>query len=384
MVAARSRRGGPLVALAMVLGCWVAMRVAIEAYGGPPAHAEMPADELTRFSDYRETPRRAASAKAPESDDAGLSFHSPQQGKALASPGFAPPPARGFEPFEPAAQPHVASPQREPAALPVRVAAGHQLMWMAALSRMPLPNGFAAVPTVPRAMPAPFYPSEAPRARSQRWSADGWVLMRRGARGSLAAGPTPAIYGASQAGAVLRYRLSPQSGNRPEAFVRLSSALISPADKEAAVGLSARPIAALPLRAMAELRFSDQSGATRIRPAAMVVTELHPIELPFETRAEFYGQAGYVGGHNATAFADGQARVDRRVAQIGKAELRAGAGAWAGGQKGAARVDAGPSAVLGVPVGAGGSARLGLDWRLRLAGDAEPGSSLALTLSAGF
>jgi hypothetical protein len=135
---------------------------------------------------------------------------------------------------------------------------------------------------------------------------------------------------------------------------------------------------------MAELRLSDQAGATRLRPAALLVTELQPIVLAHEARAEFYGQAGYVGGREATLFADGQARIDRHIVQIGRAELRGGAGAWAGAQKGAARLDAGPSAVLGVPVGERGSARLGLDWRMRVAGDARPGSGLALTLSAGF
>ncbi len=262
--------------------------------------------------------------------------------------------------------------------MPVSVAAGHQLMWMAALSRLPLPAGFGAA--APRAVPVPFYPAGAAR----RWSADGWLLLRRGAGGALAAGPTPATYGASQTGAVLRYRLAPQSRHRPEAYLRLTSALNSPTDKDAAVGLSARPVAALPLRAMAELRLSEQAGATRLRPAALVVTELHPIDLPYAARAEFYGQAGYVGGRNATPFADGQARIDKRIAQLGKAELRAGAGAWAGAQKGAARLDAGPSAVLGLPAGAGGTARLGLDWRMRIAGDAQPGSGVALTLSAGF
>jgi hypothetical protein len=166
--------------------------------------------------------------------------------------------------------------------------------------------------------------------------------------------------------------------------LRVASALNSPRDKEVAVGLSARPVSSLPFRALAELRVSDQSGSARVRPAALVVTEIQPVDLPHQTRAEFYGQAGYVGGHNATAFADGQARLDRQVAQIGKAELRAGGGIWAGAQKGAARIDAGPSATLGMPIAGGAAARLGLDWRLRVAGDAQPGSGLAVTLSAGF
>ncbi len=268
--------------------------------------------------------------------------------------------------------------------LSVSAAAGHQLMWMAALSRLPLPAGFGIAQPAMKAAPVPFYPADASRDGSRRWSADGWLLLRGGSGGSLAAGGAPATLGASQAGAVVRYRLSQASQHRPQIYARLSSALNRPADREAAVGLSARPVPKLPLRALAELRLSDQSGGTHLRPAALVHTELQPVDLPHRTRAEFYGQAGYVGGRNATAFADGQARLDRHVADIGKAELRLGAGAWAGAQKGAARLDAGPSATLGVPVGQGGAARLGLDWRLRVAGDAEPGSGVALTLTAGF
>lgn len=319
MAAARSRRGGPLVALALVLGCWVGARVAFASYGGPPAFAEMPGTEMHRFAQYREAAPGNLPAPQPETTGEARAYGLPSQSTVLASPRFAPPPATAFAPLEPARQQHAAMPPEKPAALPVSVAASHQLMWMAALSRLPLPAGFAVAP--PRAVPAPFYPAGASRAGSRRWSADGWLLLRRGAGGSLAAGPTPATYGASQAGAVLRYRLSPQSGHRPEAYLRLSSALKSSADKEAAIGLSARPLPALPLRAMAELRLSDHAGITRLRPAALVVTELRPLDLPYATRAEFYGQAGYVGGRNATPFADGQARIDKRIAQLGKAEL---------------------------------------------------------------
>lgn len=378
----RPRRGGPLVALGLVLGCWVAVRVAMTSLGGPLAHAGMPETQIERLVDHLETvPRRtpAVEFEAPGERTGSRSEPSP----ALR---FAPPPASGFLPFEPALPaPAVAAPQ-ERAALPVSMAAGHQVLWMAALSRMPLPTGFsfAAAAASPRAAPAPFFPAGATGARSGRWSADGWLLWRQGGSGRLAAGARPATYGASQAGAVLRYRLSPQNRHRPEAYLRLSSALGSPPDRDAAAGISARPVAALPLRAMVELRLSDQAGSSRLRPAAMIVSELQPVDLPHGTRAEFYGQAGYVGGRRATPFADGQARFDARVAQIGRAELRAGAGAWAGAQKGAARLDAGPSAVLGMPVGEGGSARLGLDWRMRVAGDARPGSGVALTLSAGF
>jgi hypothetical protein len=100
-------------------------------------------------------------------------------------------------------------------------------------------------------------------------------------------------------------------------------------------------------------------------------------------QAEIYGQAGYVGGYAASAFADGQARITRPVAAIGSANIRLGAGLWGGAQKGAARVDMGPSAELVLPLGRG-TAHLKADWRLRVAGQAKPGSGPTLTLSAGF
>jgi hypothetical protein len=64
--------------------------------------------------------------------------------------------------------------------------------------------------------------------------------------------------------------------------------------------------------------------------------------------------------------------------------VRAGAGAWGGAQKGASRLDLGPAATMGLGLGASASARLALDWRFRVTGDAAPSSGPALTLSAGF
>lgn len=115
----------------------------------------------------------------------------------------------------------------------------------------------------------------------------------------------------------------------------------------------------------------------------MAVTEIPPVSLPGKARAEFYAQAGYVGGAGATPFADGQLRIDGRVVQAGPLEVRAGAGAWGGVQRDAARFDVGPAVTLGVSQSAA-SARIGLDWRFRVAGTARPASGPALTVSAGF
>jgi len=248
----------------------------------------------------------------------------------------------------------------------------HVLLWMAAVSDLPLPPG----------MPVPA--AGTTRRRSGRWSGDGWLLVRPdGAGAALAAGlPT---YGASQMGAVLRYRLG--SGRpAPTAYLRATAALDS-GERGLAAGLSARPLAGVPLRLMAEGRadrFVD--GRVRARAAVLAVTEMAPVTLPGRVRAEFYAQGGYVAGTAATGFVDGQFRLDRMVAGApGTGELRAGAGVWGGAQRGSARLDVGPSATIGLGQEQGPvAARVAFDWRFRLAGNAAPESGPALTISAGF
>lgn len=190
-------------------------------------------------------------------------------------------------------------------------------------------------------------------------------------------------YGASQAGAVLRYRLATRSGNEPHAYVRAYRALISRGESELAPGLSVRPLAGLPLRAHAELRVTDRSSGTDLRPAVLVTTELPPRALPAGMRAEMYVQGGYVGGSYATAFADGQLHVLRDVEQFDLGRLSLGAGLWAGAQKGASRTDLGPTMRLDLNIGQV-PARLAVYYRARVAGDAEPGSGAAVTLSTRF
>src|SRR5690606_7765747 len=177
---------------------------------------------------------------------------------------------------------------------------------------------------------------------STRWSADVWLLVREDSANSILANRPS--YGRSQAGGVVRYRLSDSSSLRPQAYLRASLALAGAAEQELAAGVSARPIPKVPLRLAAEVRANETELATRLRPAAFAVTELAPIELPHGARAEVYLQGGYVGGNYATAFVDGQMRVERQVASFGKAEFSAGGGLWGGAQREAARVDVGPTA----------------------------------------
>ncbi len=226
-----------------------------------------------------------------------------------------------------------------------------------------------------------------PVANSGRWSADGWMLLRdRG--GDAAQAPGAASYGASQVGAVLRYRLGDGGAGDPYAYMRASAAIDAPGkDREVALGLGVRPIASLPLRALLEVRAQDSAaGPVRLRPVVAVITELPWQDLPLGTRGEVYAQAGYVGGREGTAFFDAQALVDRPVAGLlpKATELRVGAGAWAGGQRGAVRFDVGPRLTLGVDLGGQARGRVALDWRFRVGGNARPGSGPALTVASSF
>lgn len=236
-----------------------------------------------------------------------------------------------------------------------------------------------------QAAPFPFLKTAAQQPGADRWSADAWLLMRRDTVTPATSGR--GSYGRSQIGGVLRYRLAPFSAHRPAAYLRFARALAGEQENEVGLGLTARPFARVPLALATELRLGTLQGAVHARPAAYVVSELPPFDLPGGFSGETYFQAGYVAGANSTVFADGQARVTRRLLAFGPAELSTGAGVWGGAQKGASRLDIGPGATLKLDLGETHRripARLSLDWRFRVAGEAEPDSGPSLTVSAGF
>ena len=409
MIRGFTRRGQPLMALVLVLGGWVSARAMMwDAGAGPrmtlvrPLAAQPPAKTAPIPALARARPeihadagpapvaasapeiaaqplfdrtfdRRFDRTRAPLDEPVTLAgaavYPASQSAPAPPRPRLVPLPRASLAPFAPA-----------PGATPVQLAGGHRLMWMAALANLPVAAGLIAPPV--NSVPFPVAPDQ--RNGERRWSADGWVLWRRASQQGLAAGGLAPSYGASQAGAVLRYRLAPGSAHRPAAFFRASAALNGSNEREAALGLQARPFGGVPVVLAGEARFTSTAGRGMIRPAIFAFTELPPFDLPLGLRGEAYAQGGYVGGKFATAFADGQLRANRTLLRLGRAEMRLGGGVWGGAQKGASRLDAGPSLIVGTPLGGPASLRLGADWRFRVAGKALPKSGPAVTLSAGF
>lgn len=237
----------------------------------------------------------------------------------------------------------------------------------------PVAPGVAYAPAAARDMAA------SPAAR--RWSLDLWALWRDDTTTPLTSGRPS--YGRSQLGAVLRYRLDPASGHAPEAHFRATRALEGAQETDVAAGLSARPLGSVPIRLAAEARVTETDSGTELRGASYAVSELAPVALPGGLTGEAYVQGGYVTGRFATPFVDGQARITRELAGTDQFRLTAGAGAWGGAQEDASRLDVGPSAGVTFDLGAA-RGRVSADYRFRIAGDAEPSSGPALTLTAGF
>lgn len=381
--AGNRRRGQPLVFYALLLLGWTGLRVLTWesplpqrlvslAEAAAPVKAIVPHD-----TDPAETV--AAPVAAPETG--------PDSGSGRNDWRIAPPLERELAPLLESAVVAAVRPVADPEFAEGRVAAAHQLMWLAAMAQLPVPRSLAESASA-AAQPALRSPlAEASGRPTRRWSLDSWIFLREGSGGTARTAGLRPVYGASQEGAVVRYRLAEADGHLPSLYARFARALAGSRDTDLAAGVEARPIPALPLALHAELRATRHDGRTDWRPSAFATGGVH-MDLPGRIQLRGYGQAGYVGGGFATAFADGQLVADREVAifdltRSKRAGLRLGAGVWGGSQKGSERLDVGPSANLTVPV-ADAPVRLSLDYRIRAAGDAEPGSGVALTLSTGF
>ncbi|WP_404335573.1 hypothetical protein AB2M62_16600 [Sphingomonas sp. MMS12-HWE2-04] len=209
---------------------------------------------------------------------------------------------------------------------------------------------------------------------ASRWSASAWLALRPGT--GLGAAPGASQLGGSQAGVRVTWLALPRA--RVALFGRVTTPLEGKG-REAAAGIEWQPFAA-PVRLVAEQRFGldGTKGGSGIGVIAGIDTRL-----PARFRLEAYGQAGAIQRSRTEPYVDAAARATRSIARAGRAELALGIGGWGAAQRDAARLDLGPSATLALPVGKA-NVRLAIDWRQRVAGDARPGSGLALVLGSDF
>jgi hypothetical protein len=222
-------------------------------------------------------------------------------------------------------------------------------------------------------LPVRGLPVSAPRAElsRNRWSLSAWAFLRRGDDRQLATGGT---LGGSQVGARATYAL----GDRLFASARLYAPLNRASGAEGALGIEAQPVRTIPLRILAERRQAiGEEGRSAFALLVHGGIDQRPLIGP--VRVDGYAQAGVVGLRSWDGFVDGQVRLAVPVAK----KISLGLGAWGAAQPGVSRVDVGPHASYRLPL-PGGTARIGAEWRMRVAGDARPGSGPTLTLSTDF
>jgi tetratricopeptide (TPR) repeat protein len=203
----------------------------------------------------------------------------------------------------------------------------------------------------------------------KRWSGETYALFRGRGVTNLAATP---VLGAGQSGGQLRYALDPLARRPLLLEGRLTTPNTQSRDNlQGALGVTWAASPRFSLTAERLVRIGGQSRSAWTLRAAGGAEHSGPIAL------DAYAEAGVVGVRNTAAYAAAQGHVTHRIGPVS-----IGAGAWASVQHDArtvGRFEAGPSLRF-----RHGALDLSADYRLRLAGNAAPGSGPALTLAAYF
>ncbi len=211
-----------------------------------------------------------------------------------------------------------------------------------------------------------------------RWQGSAWLLWRSGG-GSSADLATVGRLGGSQAGARIDFDLMPRSLGRLAAYGRVTTSLQSPQAPETAVGLSYQPVRHIAVSLAAERRIALDTQA-RDAFALLLVGGFGPRPVAGPIEASLYAQTGMVGLHKRDLFIDGKFSL---LAPIKGSPLRVGLSLSGGAQPDVERLDIGPEIQFRLPLPAI-AARIGIEWRERVAGQAKPTSGLAVTLAADF
>lgn len=339
--------GRPLRFLAIVLSGWAAMRV-VAIYRDDATYPPLWIAPAARAAAAFDVPPAPIAAPAP-----------------AAAPATRPEPAVVGRQIPRPTAVNAASPEAKAHPMPVRGPA-------APFRRKNDDPPAMSTPFVTRLSASVALPPPIARG-GPRLIGSAWLIARGGAPG-VAAGSQ---LGASQAGARLTYALGE---SRRLALAARFSAPLSGRGKEAAIGLDWQPMRA-PVHILVERRFALDGAhdGTMIG----IVGGFGPVTVRHGLRIEGYGQAGAIARDGMEGFADGALRAAHPVANLGGIGLDIGAGVWGGAQRGAARLDVGPSLGVVVPVGRG-SIRLTADWRERVAGGSRPGSGPALSIGTNF
>ncbi len=205
-----------------------------------------------------------------------------------------------------------------------------------------------------------------------------WLL----ARGSSAATFSNPSLGASQLGGRAVLPLVRLNDHSALAASLRGSAPISGQGKEVAVGLSLKVKGAIPIELIAERRLALSKAQTG-EWAFVAASGFDDVRITRKVSISAYGQAGFVGLKRPDLFAGGSITARRDVPISSQAKTAVGIAVWGEAQARAARIDIGPEISASTRAGPL-PLRVAVQWRFRAAGRASPTSGPTLVLSGDF
>ena len=246
-----------------------------------------------------------------------------------------------------------------------------------ALDEWPL-SRIAATSMPPRrsSVVAPSQSTPAALASSgiDRVQLSAWALLR--GRQGMALGPSSLASGGTLGGSQAGARITYQATRQIAATLRTSSD-VGRRGGEVAAGVRVQPVSGIPLWLTAERRQRiSRNGTGRNAFALFAESGVYQRPMPWRFQLDAYVQAGVVGMRSRDAFLDGGFTLTRPLFR----QFSGGVGLWGGAQPGIYRVDAGPRVSMKVR----NNVRMHVDWRHKLAGNAQPGSGPAITLAGDF
>ncbi len=355
-------RGRPFAFVALTLSAWVGARVIILA-NGENATAVSPLPKVALSVDPLQPAAslRIATLSNYHQKRCGWRQHDQRLLHHTVSTSSSLPPAQ--DPWQDGGRP-----------------SGLSLLALVAGSDEPQSAGRDTPPSIALALTGEAGPPEIKAPAHRSWGGELYAYsFWRFSTGSGSALAPGAQYGRSQSGII--GTIDPFGApDRGLSLLARGSVTPSGDERELALGFRWRPDKVLPLTFSAERRFRANAPD---RFAAYLAGGVDALPLSGRWSLDAFGQAGYVTGQSGGGFYDAQLRAMHPLTKLSTIPLSAGIGTWAGGQKGASRVDVGPSVVAKVDTGLT-NLLIQIDWRMRAAGHAEPKNGLALTVSTGF
>lgn len=227
------------------------------------------------------------------------------------------------------------------------------------------------------------------RGLRRRWRMEAYSFLR-----SDGAALVPAdrpLLGGGQSGARIGYTVHPLADRPLELFARFNITqdwfAFDDGNAQAAFGAAWYPLGRKAPSISAERivaggRNSRNTWAGRIAGGAAHVAN---VKIPFDLSV--YAEAGIAGLQRGDLFAGGQAYVLWPLMEANRTRATLGTGIWAsvqdGGTTSLSRLELGPSAQMTHRIG-DGAIELRAEYRVRVAGNVEPGSGPSLTLATRF